>query len=490
MILSPLQMIEAEREAFSRGADAGGLMESAGRQMAEFVRQNHPEPGRCIAYAGKGHNGGDVLVAARHLAKWGWTIDVVLPASPLVPLTASRLEMLPRARSERSERSERSGLPLVILDGLLGVGASGAPRGPVACAIREINRLRETRAAWVVAADIPSGLDAGTGQPADPCVRADATVTVGFAKSGLIADAATNFVGRIAIAALDEILPPADGDAGCVLTADLLAGLLPPRAFDTHKGLAGRVAVVAGSVGFTGAARLCAGAAVRGGAGLVTLCVKPDVYPLLATSVIPEVMVRPVESYEEVLSGPWDAIAIGPGLSTVHAEEILAVVRGAKCPCVVDADALNVVARDPSVLDICAGPRLLTPHPGEMERLFSCGERSRAGWAGDFVARYPATLLLKGARTVIVERGHPPAYNSTGHPGMASGGMGDVLTGVAAALIAQGKSVREAAMLGAWVCGRAAEIAIASGASQESLRADDIASGLGGAFRSLRARSL
>jgi NAD(P)H-hydrate epimerase len=484
MILSPRQMIEAEREAFSGGADACALMESAGRRMAEFVWQNHPAPGHCIAYAGKGHNGGDVLVAARHLAESGWTLEVVLPASPLAPLTASRLEMLPPARSGTA------GIPPVVLDGLIGVGAAGAPRGAIADAIREINRLRETRAAWVLAADVPSGLDAGTGVPADPCVRADATVTVGFAKSGLVADAATDFVGRIAIASLDEITPPAGGDPACVLTPNLLADLLPPRNFDTHTGMAGRVAVVAGSVGFTGAARLCAGGAVRGGAGLVTLCVKPDLYPILAPSVIPEVMVRPVDSYAEILGARWDVIAIGPGLSTAHADEILAVVRGAESPCVVDADALNVVARDPSVLGHCAGPRLLTPHPGEMERLFSCGGRSRAAWAGDFVSKYPATLLLKGARTIICERGHPAAYNSTGHPGMAGGGMGDVLTGVAAALIAQGRSPLEAARLGAWICGRAAEIAVASGASQESLRADDVSCRLGAAFRSLRARCL
>jgi NAD(P)H-hydrate epimerase len=157
---------------------------------------------------------------------------------------------------------------------------------------------------------------------------------------------------------------------------------------------------------------------------------------------------------------------------------------------VVDADALNVVAKDVSVLGRCAGLRLLTPHPGEMERLFPRCGRSRLAWMQEFVGRYPVTLLLKGARTVIGEAGSLAAYNATGHPGMASGGMGDVLTGVAAALIAQGKSPREAAMLGAWVCGRAAEISIVHGASQESLRASDISSSLGAAFQSLRRFSL
>jgi len=484
MILSRSQMIEAERSAFACGADASALMESAGRQMADFVFQNHPEPGHCLAYVGKGHNGGDVLVAVRHLAAAGWGVGTVLSDSPLAPLTASRLEMLPAPVGGHPQ------FPLVILDGLLGIGASGPPREPVASAIREINRLRQTRAAWVLAADVPSGLDADSGIPGDTCVQADATVTMGFAKTGLVADSAVNFVGRLAVASLDEIGSPEGAASGFVLTSGILAPLVPPRIFGIHKGMAGRVAVVAGSVGFTGAARLCAEAAVLGGAGLVTLCVKPEVYSLLAPAVVPEVMVRPVNSYEEILAEHWDAIAIGPGLSTRHAEEILAVVRGAECPCVVDADALNIVSRDPTVLDRSAGPRLLTPHPGEMERLSSQNGRSRLCWMQEFVDIHPVTLLLKGARTLIGERGWPAAYNTTGHPGMASGGMGDVLTGVATALIAQGNTPREAAMLGAWVCGRAAEIALLRGASQESLCASDVLNCMGAAFQSLRSFSL
>lgn len=479
MILSRRQMIEVEQSAFACGTDAATLMESAGKQMADFVCQNHPHPGRCIAYVGKGHNGGDVLVAARHLAAAGWGIKIVVPDGSLAPLTASRLKML-------GEPGGGEGFPLVILDGLLGIGASGNPREPLASAIREINHLRQTRSAWVLAADVPSGLDADSGEPGNPCVQADATMAMGFVKCGLVADSAVDAVGRIAVAVLQGIQAPEGADEAFVLTPDVLSPLLPPRAFDTHKGMAGRVAVVAGSIGYTGAARLCSQAAVFGGAGLVTLCVKPDVYPLLAPSTIPEVMVRSVDSYEEILADRWDSIAIGPGLSTRHAREILAVASGATCPCVVDADALNVVSQDSSVLDTCAGPRLLTPHPGEMERLSSCNGRSRLEWMKDFVKAHPVTLLLKGARTIIGESGSPAAYNTTGHPGMASGGMGDVLTGVCAALIAQGKSPHEAAMLGAWVCGRAAEIAITEGASQESLCATAISSHLGAAFHSLR----
>ncbi|MFA7343753.1 MAG: NAD(P)H-hydrate dehydratase [Terrimicrobiaceae bacterium] len=481
-VLTRAQMIEAEQAAFASGAAPSGLMEAAGKQMADFVRQNHPRPGTCRVFAGKGHNGGDVLVAARHLAAAGWGLDLVLPGSPLAPLTEAqlgRLEGIP---------SSGAGFPLVVLDGLLGIGANGNPREPAASGIREINRLRKDSGAWVLAADVPSGLDADTGEPGEPCVQADATVVMGFAKVGLLSDRAVNFVGRLAVASLEGLVVPGPAvDDSLVIGPPILRSLLPPRVFDTHKGMAGRVAIVAGSAGFSGAARLCSAAAVAGGGGLVTLFAGKDVYPLLAPSAIPEVMVRQVESFHEVLQDRWDAIAIGPGLSTNHAREILSVVRHAASPCVVDADALNAVSESPGILDGCAGPRLLTPHPGEMERLSPREGRSRLRWMRDFTGCHPVTLLLKGARTIIGRAGRPAAYNTTGHPGMAGGGMGDVLTGIAASLLAQGLDPYEAAMAGAWVCGRSAEIAVASGGeSQESLRASHVIQYVGRAFGGLR----
>ena len=482
-IVTRAQMIEAEQAAFATGFVAAALMESAGKQMADFVRQNHPRPGSCRVFAGKGHNGGDVLVAARHLAAAGWGVETVVPESPLAPLTEAQFRRLDGIGPGAAR------FPLVVLDGLLGIGAKGNPRDRTASGIVEINRLRNDSGAWVLSADLPSGLDADTGLPGEPCVRADATMMMGFAKAGLLADGAVNFVGRLAVAALDGLAAPDSVvDDERVIAPALLRAHLPLRDFDTHKGMAGRVAIVAGSPGFSGAARLCSAAAVAGGAGLVTLFVKKDVYPLLAPVAIPEVMVRQVESYEEVLSSRWDAIAIGPGLSTRSADEILSVVREAACPCVVDADALNAVSGSPGILSGCAGPRLLTPHPGEMERLSPCQGQSRLQWMREFVHQYPVTLLLKGARTIIGQADRPAAYNTTGNPGMASGGMGDVLTGIASSLLAQGLAPYETAMIGAWVCGRSAEIAMTfDGESQESLRASHVIQNAGRAFRGLRA---
>ena len=488
MILSRNEMLDTEASAFSRGVEAADLMESAGRQMADMAEQFHPQPGLCRVFAGKGHNGGDVLVAARHLAERGWKIQIehVFPESDLAPLTLAQLAKLP-ACSGHARHFRR---PLLLLDGLLGIGASGTPREPAAAAIRHINHLRTNSAAWVLSADIPSGLDSDSGHPSDPCVVADATIAMGFIKAALVADCATGFVGRLAVARLPDLIPsPTTGDAASVSCPDDLRPAIPPRNFDAHKGIFGRVAVVAGSAGFTGAARLCSAAAVLGGAGLVTLFVPLEIYPILAASAIPEVMVRPVKSLTEVLNSRWDAIAIGPGLGRSRDSDVIKIFSEAECPCVVDADALNAIS-DLSILSDAPAPRLLTPHPGEMERLSRCDSRSRRAWAQEFVASHPVTLLLKGSRPIIVENGRPIVFNSTGHPGMATGGMGDVLTGVCAALIAQGKPPRAAAIIGAWVCGHAAEIAIASGSSQESLTAQVVANHLGASFNSLRSEDV
>ena len=202
-------------------------------------------------------------------------------------------------------------------------------------------------------------------------------------------------------------------------------------------------------------------------------------------------MVSPVADLREILDQKFDAIAIGPGLGRERDEMVRAFLSECSAPCVIDADALNAISAAPSCLKNTPGPRLLTPHPLEMERLFPQNSRTRREWLEVFVSEYPVTLLLKGARTLVGERGAYCAYNTTGHPGMATGGMGDVLTGVAAALLAQGKSPLQSAKLAAWICGHAAELALRDGSvSQESLIASDIATYLGPAFNDLRGGAL
>jgi ADP-dependent NAD(P)H-hydrate dehydratase / NAD(P)H-hydrate epimerase len=486
MLITCEEMRHAEEAAFARGVQAEDLMEEAGRGVAEIVRQFHRVPGLCIVFCGKGHNAGDALVAARYLASWGWVIDVrfAFTAASLAPLTARKLDQLTESRHEVPQ-----GNSTVLLDGLLGIGAKGKPRGEIALAIESINRLRQERGAWVLAIDIPSGLDGATGTPASICVTADLTATIAVAKDCLVADTATDVVGRLAVIELKD-LPPPESARWHVTTSSSIQAWLPPRSFDLHKGDCGRVGIIAGSHGFTGAARLCSAAAVRAGAGLITLLSKSDCSDVLAAACIPEVMVKTVLSYREALDLRFDSLAIGPGLGSEFGAEILSVIEHAEQPVVIDADAINVLSPDVRLLKHCAGPRLLTPHPGEMERLFPREGRERREWLDDFLAEYPVTLLLKGARTLVGDAQEARFINSSGNPGMASGGMGDVLTGVCAALCPQvtGKNLLQCAVLGAWVCGRAAECAVFGGTeAPESLCASSLLDSLGTAFQSLRA---
>ena len=482
MILTVGQMQEAEERLFATGVEAEPLMDRAGLGIARAVDQFFHRRGTLIAFVGAGHNGGEALVAARHLAAMGWAIQLRLCGRERFrPLTQKKLEELGEPDGAGGPR------PLVLLDGLLGIGARGPLRGEVAAAAAEMNTLREERSAHTVAIDIPTGLDGDTGEAYPGAVVADLTLTIAHPKSGLLADTAIDHVGRLALIPLDEIVAT-EGDPGAVLLeARHLSRLLPRRKFDTHKGMAGRVGLVAGSRGLTGAAVLSSAAAVRGGAGLVSLLVPEPLYSLVAAQTIPEVMVRPITCYSEIGDMDFDALAIGPGLGQDRAQSVLELIRNDPRPCVLDADALNTLAAAGiDTLDGCRAPRLLTPHPGEMERLFPRGDRSRRAWAEAFCDRFPAvTLLLKGARTIIKQGNQPAAFNPTGHPGMASGGLGDLLTGLAAALIAQGRSTYEAACAGSWLAGRAAELALES-QSPESFRASDAIEKLGAAFDDLR----
>jgi hydroxyethylthiazole kinase-like uncharacterized protein yjeF len=493
MILTKRQMEVCEGDAIARGASPDVLMEAVGAKLAKCVAQFFPRPGLAVCYAGKGHNAGDAFVAARHLAACGWRVLVRTPHAreDFAPLTREKLDGLGAPLLPHPLRpSVPLDGPLLQLDGLVGLGSRGDLNEPLAALVREMNGLRREAGAHTLAIDLPSGLDAETGHPGAVCVEADITATVGFAKSALVADAAVNHVGRLAVLGVPEFVPPPGVVGEELLTAPLLRGAKPPRVFDTNKGMCGRVSILAGSRGTLGAAHLCAAGAVRGGAGLVSLGALPDSYDLLAVTAIPEVMVRPLQSLTDVFRFPADALAIGPGLGAGSEARTLRIVREALCPAVVDADALTIIAHAGlKHLDGAQGPRLLTPHPGEMQRLLAGRKiKDRAAVARSFTKAHPVTLLLKGARTVIAEEGRPLRFNTTGHPGMATGGMGDVLTGVCAALLGQGADTYEAASVGAWVCGRAAEIALTTGGtSAESLTPSDVLANLGRAFESLRA---
>jgi hydroxyethylthiazole kinase-like uncharacterized protein yjeF len=488
-IVSAAMMRAAEEAAFASGVEVEALMDRAGAGLASAVRKFFPKPCRAIVFAGKGHNGGDALVAAARLKEAGWEIDLrlIFPESDLAELTRKKLETFRTGEIPLVPGSaEARPSALIVLDGLLGLGAKHLLREPIRTAAQEINRLRREQNAFVFAVDIPTGLDGDNGDSDPDCVMADCTITIGNAKHGLVVDSAIDYVGRLEIVALSELAIAASPANDLMACAPSLAALLPRRRFNVHKNDFGRIGVVAGSQGFVGAALMTTEGALRGGAGLVELFVPKEIYPIVAAAAPAEAMVKPVRSYRELLEQKIDVWALGPGLGKGEAKDLLKVIERAPAPMVLDADGLNILSAEVEVLKRCAGPRLLTPHPGEMKRLFDSGKMSRAGTAKNFAELFSVTVLYKGARTIVAERDRQLSYNSTGNPGMATGGMGDVLTGVCAALIGQGLSLYDAARVGAWSCGRAAEIAVfEKGESEQSLLPRDVLKNLGAAFTEL-----
>jgi ADP-dependent NAD(P)H-hydrate dehydratase / NAD(P)H-hydrate epimerase len=521
-ILSSAQMRDAEDAAFARGVEVEALMDQAGAGVARAIVKFFPRPGKCMVFVGKGHNAGDALVAAQCLRRWRWKIEVWLafPESECSELMRKNLDTLrataPKAPDWTDQTDHDVGVvilelfayaadfltakqdaiaaeaylstasPIIILDGLLGLGARPPLRDPLRAACRCINQLRRKSGAYVFAVDLPTGLDGDSGKTDGNGVVADFTVTIGFAKPGLVADGALDFVGRLEVVPLDELRSPERKPKEIVACTPVLRELLSRRKYSTYKNQCGRIGVVAGSKGFIGAALMTSQGALRSGAGLVEVFVPEEIYPIVAAAAPQEAMVKPVQSYRDLLKEKIDIWALGPGLGKTRAAEILELIEKAKQPMVIDADGLNILADEISTLKRCNGGRLLTPHPGEMKRLFPGKKQSRAASATKFCNRFSVTLLLKGSRTIVAERGRPLSYNTTGNPGMASGGMGDVLTGVCAGLAGQGLSLHDSARVGAWVCGRAAEIAIfRGGQSEQSLLARDVLDHLGAAFNDL-----
>jgi ADP-dependent NAD(P)H-hydrate dehydratase / NAD(P)H-hydrate epimerase len=482
-------MREAEQSAFARGVAVEALMDEAGAGIARAVAKFFPKPGTCIVFAGKGHNAGDALFAAECLKRAGWKIEIRLafPEGDGSELMRKKLQSLCNT-SGTSGASELSSSSTILLDGLLGLGANHLLREPIrACAV-EINRLRGERNAFVFAVDLPTGLDSDTGEADSDCVVADFTVTIGFAKHGLIEDVALDLVGRLEVVPLPDLAAPEAARNELIATPESLRPLLPRRRYGAYKNQFHRIGIVAGSKGFVGAALMTTSGALRAGAGLVEVFVPEEIYPIVAAAAPVEAMVKPVRFYRALLDYTNVEIwALGPGLGQSNSADLLKLIGRDERPMIVDADGLNLLAENINVLKLFRGHRLLTPHPGEMKRLCDPGRMSRAGTARNFCEQFPVALLYKGSRTIVAERGRPLSYNLTGNPGMASGGMGDVLTGVCAGLVGQNLPLYDAARVGAWLCARAAELAIFNGqASEQSLLATDVLEHLGAAFNDLQ----
>jgi hydroxyethylthiazole kinase-like uncharacterized protein yjeF len=490
-LYSAAEIQALEKKAFGEGVDGEALMDHAGAAMARLIRREEPTPGLCVVFAGHGHNAGDAFVAAAHLEATGWdtwvrTLGSVEKMSPLASKKSQGLSTRAR-RLPDPLTSLPAQVPVILVDGLLGIGTRPPLREDVRRLTRELNHLRREFNARVYAVDVPTGVtDEGIDEDS---VRADLTLTVTFPKTALLRDEATDHVGRLRIVDLAELAERADPapTRPFVSYPENLRTLAPLRHFDSHKGEYGRVGIVAGSRDYPGAARLCATAAARAGAGLINLYVLPEAYPFTAVSLPPEIIIRQVDTYAAIVHDRLDAVGLGPGLGHERGPELLDLIEHFPGPMVVDADGLNLVARAKPDFHRWQHPRLFTPHPGEMARLWPTEGKSRAEILTEFTTEYPVTLLLKGSRTAIGQNGRPLAYNSTGTPGQATGGSGDVLTGVCAALMARQLSCYDAARLGAWLCGRASELAVRHQSEESMLPSDTIAC-LGQAYQDLRSR--
>ncbi len=499
-----------EGAALDRAAEAAGvsvkrLMEAAGKAVADAAKEmlGAGSTRRVVVFCGGGNNGGDGLVAARLLHKRDCKVSVALAADPkqLDGLPAAQFVKLPKAvpmrviKSASDAEAALKGADLVI-DALLGTGLRGAPREPVAAAIRCINDAGVP----VLAVDVPSGLSSDTGQPLGETIRATVTVTLQEMKLGLALQPGAWFAGDIAIApiGIPEAALAAVTSQSSLLEEAMVRDWLPRRAPWAHKGDCGRVLVIAGSVGMTGAATLTSMAALRAGAGLVYLAIPQSLNAILeskATEVITLPMPETISHSLSEAASPvlmeqverCEVVALGPGMSQ-HPETVSLIcrlVRDIERPLVLDADGITAVAGDFSALFDRRSPTILTPHPGEAGRLLGQSahdvQRNRPAAAWALAAGSHAITVLKGARTLIAEPDGHLWINPTGGPGLATAGTGDVLTGTIAGLLAQGADLAPAACAGVYVHGLAGDIATAA-LGVRSVIASDVLDALPEAF--------
>jgi NAD(P)H-hydrate epimerase len=349
----------------------------------------------------------------------------------------------------------------------------------------------EGQHAFVLAIDIPSGIDADSGIAAGPAVRADLTATIGLPKTGLIHPAALPYTGSVEVIDIGIPFEFSDDTGGCEEAAmiDRSDIFLPRRERDSHKGTYGHVLLIGGSKGFTGAIAMAARAALRSGTGLVSVLTPEDVYPIVAHACGPEVMVHPVPNLGTMtvdFSSQWKkitAVLAGPGLGALP-ELIERLLETCPVPLVLDADALCIA---PEKIAAAKCPVVLTPHPGEFARLFGAPVADRWGQAQAAAEKTGKTIVLKGAGTLVAEPGHKLAVNLTGNPGMATGGSGDVLAGLLTGLLGQGLETFNAAMTAVYLHGIAGDIA-AHDCTQSAQIATDIIEALPDAFRFLPSR--
>ena len=539
-IVTAEEMIAIDRATIARGVSSLALMELAGKEAARHIvawwrsgadggvrRAAAAAPARpsrtaarpsgvtgpVLVLCGRGNNGGDGFVVARHLKAAGFTVRAIVAAdedglstdarAQYVSCSRGRIPItfLPdsRAWGPGSEAADAASNAAFLVDALLGTGSKGAPRGAVAAAIE----LAVASGKPIASIDIPSGVDASTGHVEIPAVRADLTVTVALPKVGLRLEPGREHAGLVEVADIG-VHPEATRPAVLVATAGWVRSLLPRRAPDAHKGSVGRVLVVGGSYGMMGAVAMAGESVLRSGAGYAVAAVPESGVAALEARVA-EVVKRPSPetssrslargAIEPILGEAIraDVVAIGPGLSRdpETSEVVRELIARIDAPIVLDADGLN--AFEGHELRRSHGPLIVTPHYGEAARLGGGSVSDIAhdpiGWARKFAARSGAVVCLKCVPMAVLAPGQPAILNATGNPGMATAGAGDVLTGTIAGLLAQGMDAAEAAAAACFVHGLAGDIA-ARRQGRRGMIAGDIRDALPAALVALESGAL
>jgi NAD(P)H-hydrate epimerase len=512
LFMTRLQVREYDRIAIAElGIPGPVLMEAAGRGAAGLALETLAAGGRAIVLAGPGNNGGDGFVVARHLLLAGRAAETFL-AAPRAAVKGDALlylELLERMGGAVVELADGAALALVaerlrgadlVVDALLGTGAARPADGTIGALID----LANAGAAPVLALDLPSGLDADSGRPLGRAIRAARTATFGHLKRGLVLHPGCALAGEIRVVPLGvpAAISRRAGVDGALLSGEAVAALVPRRGADAHKGTFGHLLAIAGSAGKAGAAILCGRAAMRAGTGLVTIATAADARAAVEAQCV-EAMVETAiatpgapftdgdRRHVDALLAGKTAVAIGPGLSTAAGAAGIALhlIATTALPAVVDADGLNALAAAPAGFAPSGAPIVLTPHPGEMARLLGVStaevQADRIGAAREAARRYGAVAILKGARSVVAAPDGATFVNPTGNPGMASGGMGDALTGIVGGLLAQGLLALDAARLGAYLHGLAGDLAAARIGGEAGLVCSDLIDAIPRAIGSL-----
>jgi ADP-dependent NAD(P)H-hydrate dehydratase / NAD(P)H-hydrate epimerase len=491
-IVTAAEMYEIDRDTVEQiGISADSLMENAGQALFHVLRERIPHSALVAVLAGTGNNGGDGFVVARMLKSYGYDVDLWLipPKEKIKGAAKTALEVYersgydwkPYAGNEQAFAAHILQYDAII-DALLGIGIKGEVRPPYKEIIELVNRSR----AIVYAIDIPSGTPADGGE-AETAVRADVTITIQCPKLGAYTFPTADYYGELLL--VDIGIPPIavkrNAASRFVWKEDDVIRTLPKRKRSSHKGTHGKLLVVGGSRAMTGAITLTAKAALRSGAGLLTMAVPDDIYSVVANRV-PEAMYYPCPARDGAFSGAVDvsaldidAIAIGPGLGrTDGIRDLVSTIVQQEVPIVIDADALFFWNEYAALVRERKAATVVTPHPGEMARMLDLSinevESDRFGVSKRLATEYGIYVVLKGPFTIVTTPDGSQYVNTTGNPALAKGGSGDVLTGIVSAFLLQHHSAQEAISNAVWVHGKAADMLVERGHSQWDVLAGDL----------------